>query len=161
MRVTIFQEPERGDKVGLKRLHETLREAVGSKHLNNLIHEAKNLARLWFSEERSNFVSDEDQQTAKQKRKEGETAYRKFCDDLYKAVWPAPPPEPVLPPEVIQRLWALAQQIEEAKSKYYRAMDREKQAWDDMAKIQTDTQDARDALLALQDKAEMIRKGEL
>jgi len=160
--LTIYQEPERGDKSKLKKVRQTLKDILGQNNLQNLTKEAHKVGRCWYYEQRTTFDSDEAEQAAKENRKDAETEYRKFCDDLYKATYPsAPPPEPVLPPEVIQRLCDLVEEIEEAKHKYQLAMDREKQAWADLAKIQTDTQAAREVVSALQQKAEMIRKGEL
>lgn len=161
-RLTVYNEPERGDKASLKRIRETLRDAVGQRNLEKLTKKANCMNRAWFVEQRTNFDTEEAERAAKEDRKDAQTEYRKFCDDLYKATYPAPPPpQAVLPPEVIERLQALTEQIQEAKHKYELAQQREKQAWEDMKQIQTDTQDARDVVLALQDKAEMVRKGEL
>ena len=161
-RLTVLNEPERGDKASLKSVRQTLRDAVGLKNLDKLTKQANRLNRAWFVEQRTNFDTDEAERAAKEDRKDAQTDYRNFCEDLYKATYPvAPPPPPVLKPETIQRLQTLTEQIQEAKQKYELAQQREKQAWEDMKKIQEDTWNARDVVLALQETAEMLRQGDL
>jgi hypothetical protein len=159
-RVKIFKESERGDKARLKKVRVTLRDTVGLENLQTLTKRAQSLSKAWFREQRTDFGDNlVFQEAAKQDRKDAETAYRKFCEDLYKTMFP--PPDPVLSPEAIQRLQEVTEQIKEARHKHQLALHQERKLRSELSKIESETWDAKEALGDLLEKAEMIKKGKL
>ena len=127
-RLYIFNQPEHGDKAALKRVRKTLRDVLGLRDLDRLTREAKHLNMAWYVEQRTPFETDEDENAAKEKRKQAQTAYRHYCDDLYKVKFPSPDQDP----ERLERIRALREQIDYLKSEYEAEKQREEQIQADL-----------------------------